>query len=301
MVGKIDGKQLAEEIVNQVQEGTVKLIKSHNIHPGLAVIIVGDDVASQIYVASKNNRAKECGFHSVTHQLDVNTREETLIELIHELNEDPLVHGILVQLPLPEQIRQQAVVQAIAPVKDVDGFHYNNIGKLVACTMLNDSFVPCTPAGIMMMIRRLHGNDLSGLDAVVVGRSNIVGKPVATLLLSINATTTIAHSRTRDLPDVVRSADILVVATGQPEMVKGSWIKPGATVIDVGINRISTHNKSEVVTRIVGDVEYDTASMIAKAITPVPGGVGPMTIAMLMANTLKAACLSIGSTPPSFC
>lgn len=295
-----DGKKLAEDITGQVKAATAELIKSHNIRPGLAVVIVGDDAASKVYVASKSRKAEECGFHSVTHRLDAYTREEALIHLIQELNEDPFIHGILVQLPLPAQIRAQAVIQTISPHKDVDGFHYTNIGKLVAGTADDDAFVPCTPAGIMMMIRRVRGADLSGLDAVVVGRSDIVGKPVASLLIAANATTTIAHSRTRELPEVIRSADILVVAVGKAEMVKGSWIKPGATVIDVGINRVPAPKKSGKTTVLAGDVEYDTASIIARDITPVPGGVGPMTIAMLMANTLKAACRFAGAVPPEF-
>jgi len=300
MAEVIDGKKLAEEIAEQVKAETAELVKSHDIRPGLAVITVGDDAASQIYVASKNRKAEECGFHSVTHQLEADIREETLIHLIQELNEDPFIHGILVQLPLPEHIKTQTVIQTISPDKDVDGFHYINVGKLATGAAERDGFVPCTPAGIMMMIRRACGDDLSGLDAVIVGRSNIVGKPMANLLLAANATTTITHSHTRDLPDVIRSADILVVATGQPEMVKGSWIKPGATIIDVGINRISAPKKSKKVTRLVGDVEYDTAAIVAKHITPVPGGVGPMTIAMLMVNTLKAACRSADVTSPEF-
>lgn len=298
MVEVINGKKLAEEITEKVKAETTRLMESHDIRPGLAVVIIGDDPASQIYVASKNRQAEECGFLSVTHRFEADIREDSLIHLIQELNEDPLIHGILVQLPLPEQIRTEAVIQAISPDKDVDGFHYINVGKLA--TGAQDGFVPCTPAGALMIIHRIHGNDLSGLDAVIVGRSNIVGKPMACLLLAANATTTIAHSRTSELSDVVRSADILVVATGQPEMVKGDWIKPGATVIDVGINRIAASKKSKKPTRLVGDVEFETASIVAKNITPVPGGVGPMTIAMLMANTLKAACRFAGVTPPEF-
>jgi len=235
MAEVIDGKTLADEITGEIKAKTAELAKSYAIRPGLAVIIVGSDAASQVYVASKRRKAEECGFHSVTHQLDEDTREETLIQLIQELNEDTFIHGILVQLPLPAQIRTEAVIQTISPDKDVDGFHFSNVGKLAAGTAQDDGFVPCTPAGAMMMIRRKHGDDLSGLDAVVVGRSNIVGKPIASLLLAANATTTIAHSHTRDLPEVIRSADILVVAVGKPEMVKGNWIKPGATVIDVGV------------------------------------------------------------------
>jgi len=300
MAKVIDGKKLAGEITEQVKAETAELVKSHNIRPGLAVVIVGDDAASQIYVASKGRKAEECGFYFVTHRLDADIREENLVHLIQELNEDSFIHGILVQLPLPKQTREEAVIQAISPDKDVDGFHHINIGKLAAGTAEKDGFVPCTPAGAMMMIRRVRGDDLSGLDAVIVGRSNIVGKPMASLLLTANATVTTAHSRTKDLPEVIRSADILVVAVGRPEMVQASWIKPRATVIDVGINRIAAPKNSGKTTRLVGDVDYETASIIARDITPVPGGVGPMTIAMLMANTLKAACHSAGMTPPCF-
>lgn len=299
MADVIDGKKLAQEVTEKVKVETEKLLDSHSILPGLAVVIVGEDPASQIYVSSKARKADECGFHSVTHKLDKTVNEESMLRLIDQLNDDPAIHGILVQLPLPDQIRTERIIQAISPSKDVDGFTYVNAGKIATGTF-DDAFVPCTPAGAMIMIRRIRGDDLSNLDAVIVGRSNIVGKPMANLLLAANATTTIAHSRTHELADVVRSADILVVATGRPEMVKGDWIKPGATVIDVGINRIPAPEKGEGATRIVGDVEYASASLIAGKITPVPGGVGPMTIAMLMANTLKAACLSVGATPPSF-
>ncbi|RCL03975.1 MAG: methylenetetrahydrofolate dehydrogenase (NADP+) [Candidatus Tokpelaia sp. JSC189] len=298
MVEVINGKKLAEEITGKIKAETARLLETHGIRPGLAVIIIGDDPASQIYVASKNREAERCGFFSITHQLEANTCEDNLIHLIQELNDDPFIHGILVQLPLPKQIRAESVIQVISPNKDVDGFHYINVGKLATGT--HDGFIPCTPAGGMMMIRRIHGDDLSGLDVVIVGRSNIVGKPMANLLLATNATITIAHSRTSELPDVVRSADILVVAIGQPEIVKGDWIKPGATVIDVGINRVPAPKNSKNPIRLVGDVEFEMASIVAKNITPVPGGVGPMTIAMLMANTLKAACRFAGVTAPEF-
>ncbi|RCL03633.1 MAG: methylenetetrahydrofolate dehydrogenase (NADP+) / methenyltetrahydrofolate cyclohydrolase [Candidatus Tokpelaia sp. JSC161] len=294
MVEVIDGKKFSEEILQKIKNETTTLINKHNIRPGLGVIILGEDPASQIYVKSKSQKAKECGFHSITKKLKGNTPEHTLIQHIQKFNKDPLIHGILVQLPLPYEIKKEAIIQEIAPEKDVDGFHYINIGKLTAGTTQN-AFIPCTAAGIMMVIQRLYGNDLSGLDAVIIGRSNIVGKPIASLLLSANATTTITHSHTRDLPEVVRSADILIAAVGQAEMIKGTWIKPGATVIDVGINRVNTQTN-----KILGDVEYDMASIIAKAITPVPGGIGPITIAMLMSNTLKAAYNSAKITLPPF-
>ncbi|AQS42112.1 MAG: Tetrahydrofolate dehydrogenase/cyclohydrolase FolD [Candidatus Tokpelaia hoelldobleri] len=297
MANIISGTHLAADVIETVKTGAQALLKSHDIRPGLAVIIVGEDPASQIYVASKGRKAEECGFHAVTHRLTADTSEDQLLQLIGELNADPAIHGILVQLPLPAHIHEENITQAVSPDKDVDGFHYSNIGKLVAGAG-EDGFVPCTPAGAMMMIRRVRGDDLSGLDAVVVGRSNIVGKPMASLLLAASATVTIAHSRTHELEEVVRSADILVTAIGQPEFVKGVWIKPGATIIDVGINRIPDPHKGEGATRLVGDVEFDIASVVARDITPVPGGVGPMTIAMLMANTLKAACLSAGVKPP---
>lgn len=295
----IDGKQLAAEVMDKIKLKTDQLIKSHNIRPGLAVVIVGQDPASEIYVASKNRKAQECGFKSVTHKLDKDTTEKELLRHITNLNGDPSIHGILVQLPLPDHISTEKVIDTISPRKDVDGFHYVNAGKL-AVGAIDDTFVPCTPAGAIMMIKRVHGNDLSNLDAVVVGRSNIVGKPMASLLLAANATPTIAHSRTHDLEEVVRSGDIIIAAAGRPELIKGTWIKPGATVIDVGINRIAAPEKGEGKTRIVGDVEFNSAVHFAGAITPVPGGVGPMTIAMLMANTLKAACLSVGAPVPQF-
>lgn len=258
---------------------------------------MGTDPASQIYVAAKEKKALECGFHSVQHILDRKTPEDIIIALIKKLNADPAIHGILVQLPLPPHIKEERIIQAIAPQKDVDGFHYINVGKLTTGN-LDTAFVPCTPAGAMLMIERFRARDLSGLDAVIVGRSNIVGKPMASLLLAANATLTIAHSKTKALDEVCRSADILVSAVGKPQFIRGNWIKKGATVIDVGINRIAAPEKGEGKTRIVGDVDFEEANAIADAITPVPGGVGVMTIAMLMANTLKAACWSIGIIPP---
>lgn len=295
----IDGKAVGEEVADKVKRLTAEFVAASGVTPGLAVVIVGEDPASQVYVASKSRKAKECGFHSVQHTLPADTPEADLLELIGELNADPAIHGILVQLPLPAQIDSGKVIQAIAPEKDVDGFHFINVGKIGAGA-LETAFVPCTPAGCMLLIERVRGKDLSGLNAVVVGRSNIVGKPMASLLLAANCTVTIAHSRTRDLPALARTADILVAAVGRPEMVRGDWVKPGATVIDVGINRIPAPEKGEGKSRLVGDVAYAEAAEVAGAITPVPGGVGPMTIAMLMANTLAAAHLAAGRKRPEF-
>lgn len=299
MANVIDGKKLSEDILAKVKKETSVLKENHNIQPGIAVIIVGEDPASQVYVASKEKRAEECGFLSNKYTLDEKTSEADMLALIKGLNNDSNIHGILVQLPLPSHINADHVIQTISPEKDVDGFHYINAGKVMTGA-IDDAFVPCTPAGVMLMIEHGLGNDLSGLDAVVVGRSNIVGKPVAALLLAANATVTIAHSRTREIDDVCRSADILVAAVGKPQMIKGDWIKPGATVIDVGINRIPAPEKGEGKTRLVGDVDYHEAEKVAGFITPVPGGVGPMTIAMLMANTLKAACKANKLPVPKF-
>jgi methylenetetrahydrofolate dehydrogenase (NADP+) / methenyltetrahydrofolate cyclohydrolase len=295
----IDGKAVGEEVVARVKTLTADLVASGATQPGLAVVIVGEDPASQVYVASKSKKAKECGFHSVQHTLPVQTTEADLLGIIGRLNADPAIHGILVQLPLPRHIDSGRVIQTIAPEKDVDGFHFINVGKL-GTGELETAFVPCTPAGSMLLIERIRGKDLSGLSAVVVGRSNIVGKPMANLLLAANATVTIAHSRTKDLPGLAHTADILVAAVGRPEMVRGDWVKPGATVIDVGINRIPAPEKGEGKTRLVGDVAYDEAVRVAGAITPVPGGVGPMTIAMLMANTVTSAYLAAGRKRPAF-
>ena len=295
----IDGKLLAEDVVAAVKSATTDLLTATGVKPGIAVVIVGEDPASQVYVASKGRKARECGFHSVQHTLTEDTSEADLLDVIDSLNNDPAIHGILVQLPLPKHIDEGRVIQTIAPDKDVDGFHYINVGKL-GTGAIDSAFVPCTPAGSMIMIERQLGRDLSGLTAVVIGRSNIVGKPMANLLLAANATVTVAHSRTKDLPALARTADILVAAVGRPQMVKGDWIKPGATVIDVGINRIDAPEKGIGKTRLVGDVDYAEAAKVAGAITPVPGGVGPMTIAMLMANTLVAACRAAGVKAPKF-
>ncbi|MDH7792951.1 bifunctional methylenetetrahydrofolate dehydrogenase/methenyltetrahydrofolate cyclohydrolase FolD [Ochrobactrum sp. AN78] len=299
MAQLIDGKKLAEDVVSTVKRETEKLVSATGVVPGIAVVIVGEDPASQVYVASKGKKAKECGFVSVQHDLAEDATEVELLDLIDSLNNDPAIHGILVQLPLPKHIDSGRVIQTISPEKDVDGFHFINVGKL-GTGELDTAFVPCTPAGAMIMIERVHGRDLSGLNAVVIGRSNIVGKPMFNLLLAANASVTVAHSRTKDLPAIARTADILVAAVGRPQMVKGDWVKPGATVIDVGINRIPAPEKGEGKTRLVGDVDFADAEKLAGAITPVPGGVGPMTIAMLMANTLTAACRSVDFEKPVF-
>ncbi|MFI0844964.1 bifunctional methylenetetrahydrofolate dehydrogenase/methenyltetrahydrofolate cyclohydrolase FolD [Mesorhizobium sp. IMUNJ 23232] len=299
MADIIDGKAVAEDVVAKVKNLAAALKADKGILPGLAVVIVGEDPASQVYVASKGKKAKECGFHSVQHTLPAETGEAELVKLIETLNADPAIHGILVQLPLPGHIDSGRIIQTISPDKDVDGFHFINVGKL-GTGELETAFVPCTPAGSMLLIERVRGKDLSGLNAVVVGRSNIVGKPMANLLLAANCTVTIAHSRTKDLPALARTADILVAAVGRPEMITGDWVKPGATVIDVGINRIPAPDKGEGKSRLVGDVAYAEAAKNAGAITPVPGGVGPMTIALLMANTLVSAYLRAGLERPTF-
>jgi methylenetetrahydrofolate dehydrogenase (NADP+)/methenyltetrahydrofolate cyclohydrolase len=299
MADIIDGKAVAEDVVSRVKQLTADLRAASGAVPGLAVVIVGEDPASQVYVSSKSKKAKECGFHSVQHTLPVETTAADLVGLIEALNRDEAIHGILVQLPLPKHIDSGRIIQTISPDKDVDGFHFVNVGKL-GTGELETAFVPCTPAGSMLLIERVRGKDLSGLNAVVVGRSNIVGKPMANLLLAANCTVTVAHSRTRDLPALARTADILVAAVGRPEMIRGDWVKPGATVIDVGINRVPAPEKGEGKFRIVGDVAFAEAVRNAGAITPVPGGVGPMTIALLMANTLASAYRSQGLARPSF-
>ncbi len=284
----IDGKAMAAELSDQIRSETAALKEEHGIQPGLTVVIVGEDPASQVYVRNKKRTAESCGFNSVQHTLPADATEDTLLSLIDDLNSDASVHGILVQLPLPKHLDEERITQAITPAKDVDGFHFMNVGKLGA-GRIDEAFVPCTPAGCMLMIRRELGDDLSGLNACVIGRSNIVGKPMANLLLAANATVTIAHSRTRDLPAIARNADILVAAVGRPDMVKADWVKDGAVVIDVGINRVEKVVDGETKSVLTGDVDYEGASSRARAITPVPGGVGPMTIAMLMFNTLRSA------------
>ena len=286
----IDGKEFAARVRAQVGEHVQALKREHALTPGLAVVLVGEDPASQVYVKSKGKQTIEVGMNSYEHKLPVDTAEADLLALIQRLNADPAVHGILVQLPLPPHMNSDLVINAIDPAKDVDGFHISNVGLLGTG---QKSMVPCTPLGCLMMLRDHHGS-LSGMNAVIVGRSNIVGKPMAQLLLGDSCTVTIAHSRTRDLPEVCRRADILVAAVGRPEMIPGDWVKPGATVIDVGINRIERDGK----TRLVGDVEFASAAAIAGAITPVPGGVGPMTIACLLANTLTATCRANGLSEP---
>ncbi len=281
----IDGKDFAAKVRAQVAEHIARLSASHG-QPGLAVVLVGEDPASQVYVRNKGRQTIEVGMKSVEHKLPETTSEEDLLALIADLNADASIHGILVQLPLPDHLDSDLVINAIDPAKDVDGFHISNVGLLGTG---QKSMVPCTPLGCLMMLRDHHGS-LSGMDAVVIGRSNIVGKPMAQLLLGDSCTVTIAHSRTKDLPEVVRQADIVVAAVGRPQMVPGDWIKPGATVIDVGINRIDAPEKGEGKTRLVGDADYDSCAQVAGAITPVPGGVGPMTIACLLANTLTATC-----------
>ena len=287
----IDGKAFAAKVRGQVAEHVTRIKEENGITPGLAVVLVGEDPASQVYVRSKGKQTVEAGMNSYEHKLDADTSQDDLLKLIADLNADKDVHGILVQLPLPKHLNEDLVINSIAPEKDVDGFHISNVGLLGTG---QKSMVPCTPLGCLMMLRDYHGS-LSGMNAVVIGRSNIVGKPMAQLLLGDSCTVTIAHSRTKDLPAVVRGADIVVAAVGRSEMVPGDWIKPGATVIDVGINRI---DKPEGGTRLVGDVNYASCAKVAGAITPVPGGVGPMTIACLLANTVTACCRIHGLVEP---
>ncbi len=290
---RIDGKARAEQLAAAVTEQTAALLAEHGIRPGLAVVIIGEDPASQVYVRNKKRRAEACGFHSLRHALPEDVSQDEVLALIDSLNNDDAIHGILVQLPLPEHLDEQTITQSISPAKDVDGFHFVNIGKLSAGHTA-DAFIPCTPAGCILMIEDELGPDFSGLNAVVIGRSNIVGKPMAALLLQRNATVTVCHSRTKDLPGVVRNADIVIAAVGRPDMVKGDWIRPGAVVIDVGINRVEKEVDGEIKSKLTGDVDYDEVIEVAGAVTPVPGGVGPMTITMLMFNTLRAARLAAG-------
>ncbi|WP_420418743.1 bifunctional methylenetetrahydrofolate dehydrogenase/methenyltetrahydrofolate cyclohydrolase FolD [Pacificispira sp.] len=289
----IDGKAFAAGLRERVA-GTVAALKAdHGVTPGLAVVLVGEDPASQVYVRNKGKQTLEAGMQSFEFKMDETTSQETLLAKVHELNADPRVNGILVQLPLPKQIDEQAVLAAIDPDKDVDGFHVVNVGRLN--TGSSDALVPCTPLGCLLLLRDHFGGSLSGKKAIVVGRSNIVGKPMFNLLLQESCTVTVAHSRTADLPGEVGQADIVIAAVGRPEMVKGDWLKPGAVVIDVGINRI---DKPEGGTRLVGDVDFASAQTVASAITPVPGGVGPMTIACLLRNTVTAACRQNGIAEP---
>ena len=286
----IDGKAFAAKVRGLVQLHVAQLHAEHGLVPGLAVVLVGSDPASEVYVRNKGTQTVEVGMASFEHKLDAGTSEADLLTLIHCLNGDQSVHGILVQLPLPGHLNAELIINAIDPAKDVDGFHISNVGLLGTG---QKSMVPCTPLGCLMMLRDHHGS-LAGMNAVVVGRSNIVGKPMAQLLLGDSCTVTIAHSRTRDLAAVCRGADILVAAVGRAEMITGEHVRPGATVIDVGINRVERDGK----TRLVGDVHYASAAEVAGAITPVPGGVGPMTIACLLANTLTACCRAQGLPEP---
>ncbi|MGE5539657.1 MAG: bifunctional methylenetetrahydrofolate dehydrogenase/methenyltetrahydrofolate cyclohydrolase FolD [Gemmatimonas sp.] len=288
----IDGKAIAEGLRAQVAAKVDWLKKNHHVTPGLAVVLVGEDPASQVYVRNKGLATEAAGMRSFTHRLPATASEDELLALIAQLNADPDVSGFLVQMPLPKQINPDRVIAAIDPAKDVDGFHLINVGRLA--TGVGGGLVPCTPRGCIILAKTVL-RDLSGLDAVVVGRSNIVGKPVAQLLIAENCTVTVAHSRTKDLPAVVRRADLVVAAVGRARMIKGDWIKPGATVIDVGINRVDDGGKS----RLVGDVDFESARQVAGAITPVPGGVGPMTIACLIENAVVACAAQRGIRLPS--
>jgi methylenetetrahydrofolate dehydrogenase (NADP+)/methenyltetrahydrofolate cyclohydrolase len=298
----IDGKAASRRIVARVGEETAALM-ARGVKPGLAVVLVGEDPASEVYVRAKGRAAADCGFHSEQHDLPRDTSEAALLALVARLNADPAVHGILVQLPLPKAINSARVLEAIAPHKDVDGFHPINVG-LASIGEMKRALLPCTPSGAMILVEQACaalGQKLAGKEAVIIGRSNIVGKPMAQMLLAQDCTVTIAHSRTRDLPAVARRADILVAAVGRPELVRGDWIAEGAIVVDVGVNRIAGEGldaAGKPRTRLVGDVAFAEAAARAGAITPVPGGVGPMTIAMLMANTLIAACRANGLAEP---
>ena len=290
----IDGKAFAATVRAKVAEHVAHMVETHGITPGLAVVLVGEDPASQVYVRNKGKQTAEAGMNSYEFKLPIDTDEATLLAKVAELNADPAVHGILVQLPLPGHLNSDLVINSIAPEKDVDGFHISNVGLLGTG---QKSMVPCTPLGCLMMLRD-HLGSLSGANAVVLGRSNIVGKPMANLLLKDSCTVTIAHSRTKDIDAVARAADILIAAVGRPEMVTGDWVKPGATVIDVGINRVPAPEKGEGKMKIVGDCAYDSCAAVAGAITPVPGGVGPMTIACLLANTVTACARTNGLAEP---
>lgn len=295
---RIDGKAAAAGVLETARAQGEALLARRGVRPGLAVVLVGEDAASQVYVGNKGRTAEACGFHSVTHRLPAETSEADLLAVIDRLNADPAIHGILLQLPLPAPLNADRAVGRIDPDKDVDGLTLVNAGRL-ASGLVGEAFVPCTPAGCMVLIEQALGADLSGRRAVVVGRSNLVGKPLAQLLLLSNATVTVAHSRTKDLASVCREADILVAAIGRPEMLGPEFVKPGAVVIDVGINRVAAPERGEGATRLVGDVSYAGAEAVASHITPVPGGVGPMTIAMLMSNTVRAAYRASGEPQPA--
>ncbi len=289
----IDGKAIAAALRGRIGDAVAALGRDHGLVPGLAVVLVGDDPASAVYVRNKAAQTTEAGMRSFEHRLPADAGQDELLAQVAALNADPAVHGILVQLPLPPQIDASRVLEAIAPAKDVDGFHPVNVGRLATGA---PALVPCTPLGCMMLLRSVRPV-LTGAHAVVIGRSNIVGKPIAQLLLAANCTVTIAHSRSADLPAIARSADVLVAAVGRPRFVRGDWIKPGATVIDVGINRVPGAEPGK--TRLVGDVDFEAARAVAGAITPVPGGVGPMTIACLLRNTVTAACRAAGIAEPT--
>ncbi len=288
----IDGKAIAARLVERVTAAVAALRASHDLQPGLAVVLVGDDPASQVYVRNKARQTVATGMRSFEHLLPAATSQREILDLLQRLNGDAAVHGILVQLPLPSHLAEDEIIEAIDPAKDIDGFHPINVGRL---SIGRPALVPCTPYGCTLLLREVVP-DPTGRHAVIIGRSNIVGKPMAQLLLAMNCTVTIAHSRTRDLPNLARSADILVAAVGRPEMVRGGWIKPGACVIDVGINRVAAAEPGK--TRLVGDVAFAEAVEVAGAITPVPGGVGPMTIACLLRNTVVAACRARGIAEP---
>ncbi|OEJ64039.1 bifunctional methylenetetrahydrofolate dehydrogenase/methenyltetrahydrofolate cyclohydrolase FolD [Magnetovibrio blakemorei] len=291
----IDGKAFAAKLRERVSAEVAKLKARHGVTPGLAVVLVGEDPASQVYVRNKGEQTVECGMNSFEHKLPADTPEADVLALVERLNGDDSVHGILVQLPLPSHISEPKVINTINPAKDVDGFHVINSGLLATG---QQAMVPCTPSGCMMLIHDVLGADLSGKRALVVGRSNIVGKPMAQLLLDANCTVTIAHSRTKDLPEECRRADILVAAVGRSEMIKGDWIKPGACVIDVGMNRVPAPERGEGKMRLTGDVDFASAKSVAGSITPVPGGVGPMTIAVLLTSAVIACCRILGLDEP---
>jgi methylenetetrahydrofolate dehydrogenase (NADP+) / methenyltetrahydrofolate cyclohydrolase len=291
MAKLIDGKVYAEGLRGRIGTAVAQLHKDHGLKPGLAVVLVGEDPASRVYVANKAKQTVEVGMNSWEHRLPAETAEADLLALVQKLNDDPSVHGILVQMPVPKHIDSAKVLNTIDPAKDVDGFHVVNVGRL---STGQDALVACTPTGCVMLAKHTLGK-LDGLNAVVIGRSNIVGKPVAQLLLAENCTVTIAHSRSKDLPAIVRQADLVIAAVGRPEMVKGDWIKPGACVIDVGINRIERDGKNI----LVGDCDFASCKDVAGSITPVPGGVGPMTIACLLYNTVRAACAIKGVAVPA--
>lgn len=283
----IDGKKFAQDLRADIAKAVVKLQSEHQLTPGLAVVLIGEDPASSVYVRNKDKCTKEAGMRSWQHKLSPEVTQEELLDLVQQLNQDPQVHGILVQLPLPKHLDSTLVINSIDPDKDVDGFHVNNVGRL---SVDLPSLVPCTPLGVMLLLRHYLG-PLAGKSALIIGRSNIVGKPMLQLLLQENATVTLAHSKTANIAQLGRESDIIVVAVGRPEMVKADWVKPGATVIDVGINRVDAPENGANATRLVGDVDFAEVQKVVALITPVPGGVGPMTIACLLRNTLAAACM----------